>query len=142
MMFDMCNQFVVQAVAGGLLGLVAYIAIFSKSFGAIGKARKNVEGDRRREWFLWCMGSTLFSVVVAHFGINYPATTEIGLFIFWTAISVATFEANQPVAEEAEIPRDSYLSAVSSSVAAESGWMDMRKNLEVQKRNSSLLIRG
>src|SRR6516165_11481495 len=29
MMFDMCNQFVVQAVAGGLLGLVAYIAIFS-----------------------------------------------------------------------------------------------------------------
>ena len=39
-MFDLCNQFVVQAVDGGLLALVAYIAIFSRSFGAIGTARK------------------------------------------------------------------------------------------------------
>lgn len=111
MMFDLCNQFVVQAVCGGLLALVAYIAIFTRSFGAIGKAKKKVEGDRGREWFLWCLGSTLFSIVVAHFGINYPAMMEIGLFTLWTAISVATFEASQPVAEEAEIPGDSHLSA-------------------------------
>jgi hypothetical protein len=104
MMFDMCNQFVVQAVCGGLLGLVAYIAIFSRSFGAIGKARKNVEGDRGREWFLWCLGSTLFCVVVAHFGINYPATTEVSLFTFWTIISVTTFEAMQPVERAADVP--------------------------------------
>jgi hypothetical protein len=109
LMFDMCNQFVVQAVCGGLLGLVAYIAIFSKSFGAIGKARKNVEGDRKREWFLWCLGSTLFSVVVAHFGINYPATTEIGLLTFWTAISVATFEVKRPAEAKVEIPDDSHI---------------------------------
>jgi hypothetical protein len=103
-MFDLCNQFVVQAVCGGLLGLVAYIAIFSRSFGAIGKARKNVEGDRGREWFLWCLGSTLFSIVVAHFGINYPAMMEIGLFTFWTVISVAAFEAMQPVERAADVP--------------------------------------
>jgi len=108
MMFDMCNQFVVQAVGGGLLCLVAYIAIFSRSFGAIGKARKEVEGDRGREWLLWCLGSTLFSVVVAHFGINYPAMMEIFLFTLWTAISVATFEAMQPAEVKVEIPNDSH----------------------------------
>jgi hypothetical protein len=107
-MFDMCNQFVVQAVCGGLVGLVAYIAIFSRSFGALGKARKKVEGDRGGEWFLWCLGSTLFSVVAAHFGINYPAMMEIGLFTLWTAISMATFEVMRPAEAKVEIPDDSH----------------------------------
>jgi hypothetical protein len=106
-MFDLCNQFVVQALVGGLLALVAYIAIFSRSFGAIGKARKKVEGVRGHEWFLWCMGSTLFSITVAHFGINYPAMMEIGLFSLWAVISVATFEARRPAEAKAEIPEES-----------------------------------
>jgi hypothetical protein len=109
LMFDCCNQFVVQAVNGGLLALVAYIAIFTRSFGSIGKARRKVGGNRGQEWFLWCLGSTLFSVVVAHFGINYPAEMEVGLFTLWTMISVATFEALQPARAEVEIPGDSHL---------------------------------
>jgi len=104
MMFDLCNQFVVQAVVGGLLALVAYIAIFSRSFGSIGKARKKVEGDRGREWYLWCLGSALFSIVVAHFGINYPAMMQIGLFTLWAVISVATFEASQATVPSVESP--------------------------------------
>ena len=103
-MFDRCNQFVVQALDGGLLALVAYIAIFSRSFAAIGEARKKVQGDRGREWLLWCLGSTLFSVVVAHFGINYPAMMEIGLFTFWTLSSVATFEARQAPVQRVQAP--------------------------------------
>ena len=112
-MFDMCNQFVLQAVDGGLLCLVAYIAIFSRSFGAIGKARKQVEGDRGREWLLWCLGSTLFSIVVAHFGINYPAMMEIGLFTLWTVISVATFEARQAIHQTAGVSVPEQFAAIS-----------------------------
>ena len=70
-MWDLCNQFVVTALTGGLLTLVLYIAIFKRSFRAIGTARKQVSGDRRQEWLLWCLGSALFANVVAHFGINY-----------------------------------------------------------------------
>ena len=106
MMFDLCNQFVVQAVMGGLLALVAYIAIVSRSFGALGDARKEVQGDRKREWLLWCLGSALFSVVVAHFGINYPAMMEMWLFALWSSISTVTFEAMQPAEAEVEIPHD------------------------------------
>ncbi|MGA8491160.1 MAG: hypothetical protein WB711_12100 [Terriglobales bacterium] len=108
-MFDRCNQFVVQAEDGGLLALVAYIAIFSRSFGAIGKARKKVQGDRGREWLLWCLGSTLFSIAVAHFGINYPAMMEIGLFTLWALTSVATSEAKRPAETKVEIADDSHL---------------------------------
>ena len=110
-MFDRCNQFVVQALDGGLLALVAYIAIFSRSFAAIGEARKKVQGDRGREWLLWCLGSTLFSVVVAHFGINYPAMMEIGLFTFWTLSSVATFEARQATVQRVQAPADEQLAS-------------------------------
>jgi hypothetical protein len=108
-MFDLCNQFVVQALVGGLSALVAYIAIFSRSFAAIGEARKKVQGDRGREWPLWCLGSTLFSVVVAHFGINYPAMMEIGLFTLWVCISVVAFEAKRPEEAKVEISDDSHL---------------------------------
>src|SRR5580704_17968160 len=72
-MFDLCNQFVVAAVTGGLLTLVFYIMIFSRSFAAIGTGRKQLTGDRRQEWLLWCLGSNLFAIVVVHFGINYMA---------------------------------------------------------------------
>jgi len=108
-MFDVCNQFVVQALNGGLLALVAYIAIFSRSFGAIGRARNKVAGDRGREWLLWCLGSALFSVVVAHFGINYPAMMEVGLFTLWTVTSVATSEVKRPAEAKVGIPDDSHL---------------------------------
>jgi hypothetical protein len=120
--FDLCNQFVVQAVCGGLLSLVAYIAIFTRTFAAIGNARKEVEGDRSREWFLWCLGSALFSVVVAHFGINYPATMEIWLFALWSCISVVTFEAMRPVEAKVEIADGSHLESVPNLIEAQLGF--------------------
>lgn len=90
--WDLCNQFVAVALTGGLLALIFYVAIFSRSFGAIGKARKLVNGDRRQEWLLWCMGSSLFATVVAHFGINYMAQLIMGFFPLVVCISVVTFE--------------------------------------------------
>ena len=94
-MWDLCNQFVVVALTGGLLTLVFYIAIFSRSFGAIGTARKQVRGDRSQEWLLWCLGSVLFGTVVAHFGINYMAQGLMGFFPLLACISVASSEARQ-----------------------------------------------
>lgn len=94
-MWDLCNQFVVNALTGGLLTLVLYLTIFKRSFRAIGIARKRVQGDRRQEWFVWCLGSALFANVVAHFGINYMAHLSTYLFILLVCISVATFEVKQ-----------------------------------------------
>ncbi|MGA8578709.1 MAG: hypothetical protein WB579_08510, partial [Bryobacteraceae bacterium] len=94
-MWDLCNQFVVAALTGGLLTLVIFIAIYSRSFGAIGTARKHVAGDRGQEWFLWCTGSVLFALVVASFGINYMYYVTAFFFCLLACISVATFEARQ-----------------------------------------------
>lgn len=93
--WDLCNQFAAVALTGGLLTLIFYITIFSRSFGAIGDARKHLDGDRQQEWLLWCLGSTLFATVVAHFGINYVAQLMMGLFSLIACISVTTFEAKK-----------------------------------------------
>ena len=47
-MFDLCNQFVVQALAGGLLALVAYIAIFQQDLRGDWEGQEK-GGGRSRE---------------------------------------------------------------------------------------------
>jgi hypothetical protein len=110
-MWDLSNQFVAVALTGGLVSLVFYIAIFSRSFGAIGTARKQIEGDRGTEWLLWCLGSALLAHVVVHFGINYPALELMGLFPLLACISVASFEARQPEVRSVEMPDQEHLAS-------------------------------
>jgi hypothetical protein len=117
-MWDLCNQFVAVALTGGLITLILFIAIYSRSFGAIGKARKQVEGDRAQEWLLWCLGSTLFANLIASFGINYMVQLEMALFILLATISVAIFEAAQPAMARIDALGDSYLASIPYSVGA------------------------
>jgi hypothetical protein len=99
-MWDTSNLFVSAALAGGLITLVLVIAVFSRCFGAIGRARKRVSGDRQQEWFLWCLGSALFSVMVSSFGIAFLYQSQMLLFALPAFISVATFEAKQVTIQE------------------------------------------
>jgi hypothetical protein len=94
-MWDLCNQFVVAALTGGLSTLIFYVLIFTRSFGAIGRGRKRVSGNRNQEWLFWCFGTTLFANVVAHFGINYMAQMMMTIFPSLACISVALFEATR-----------------------------------------------
>ena len=103
-MFDVCNQFVLAALRGGLVTLILYIAIYKRSFGTIGMARKHVDGDRRQEWFLWCLGSALFATVVSSFGIDYMVYLMMFLCSLLVGISVASFEARQAAVRSEETP--------------------------------------
>jgi hypothetical protein len=94
-MWDTSNLFVAAALTGGLVTLVLVIAVFKRSFGAIGTARKRVSGDRKQEWFLWYLGSALFAVVVASFGIAFLYQSQMLLYSLPAFISVATFEAKR-----------------------------------------------
>jgi hypothetical protein len=110
--WDLCNQFVAVALTGGLLSLIFYIAIFGRSFAAIGTARKLANGDRNQEWLLWCLGSSLFATVVAHFGINYMAQLIMGFFPLVVCASVAAFEVSETAVQTSEVPvREQFLSA-------------------------------
>lgn len=105
-MWDLVNQFVAVATTGGLLTLIFYIAIFKRSFAAIGDTRKLGILDEGQEWFQWCMGSVLFATVVASFGINYVSQLLTGFFCLLGCISITIFEARQAVPKEVEASGD------------------------------------
>ena len=81
--------------------MIFYVAIFKRGFSEIGTARKLVMGDGDQEWFLWCLGSSLFATVVAHFGINYMAQLIVSFFVLVVCIRVATFEVTQSALQPA-----------------------------------------
>ncbi|MGE5057537.1 MAG: hypothetical protein ACM3WP_25525 [Acidobacteriota bacterium] len=122
-MWDLCNQFVANALTGGLLTLVLYLAIFKQSFRALGVARRRVEGNRRKEWLFWCLGSTLFANVVAHFGINYMAHLSMYLFVLLVCISTAANEIIQNAYADnrkGEVPDPDLVPTLAADVAAAS----------------------
>jgi hypothetical protein len=108
-MWDTCNQLVDVGVRGGIVTLALYILILKRSFGAIGIARKRVNGDRKQEWFLFCLGVMLFDNVVAQFGINYMVQLEMVLFPLLATISVATFEARKATLQGGLVHEDAEL---------------------------------
>ena len=102
-MWDLSNQYVSVALTGGLLTLIIFVAILSRSFSMLGKARKHVAGDKKEEWFLWCLGVALLSNAVGWFGLALWAQAAVAYCALLAMISVASFEAMQPREAEVEI---------------------------------------
>jgi hypothetical protein len=92
--------------------------IYSRSFGALGNARKRVEGDRGQEWLLWCLGSALFANVIASFGINFTFLYLLCFFPLLACILVAVSEAKRPAGVKIEIRDDSDLASVPHLIEA------------------------
>lgn len=103
-MWDLSDQYVSVCLTGGLISLIVFVSILSRSFSALGKARKHVAGDRKEEWILWCLGVSLFADLVVWLGYACWAKGEAALSALLAMISVATFEAmrkSSPQDEEA-----------------------------------------
>jgi hypothetical protein len=106
-MADTSNQYVTYGIAGGLSTFVLFIAMISKCFGKIGTARKSVEGSRTEEWFLWCLGASMFAHLVVFFGIDYFDQMEFAWFALLAMISMAVTAAKRlpsPKARQALTP--------------------------------------
>jgi len=90
-MWDLSNQFVAEAEAGGLITFICFIAIIACSFRRIGKMKKSAEPHR--QWLLWCLGCVMLANIFAFFGVAYWDQTQIWWFAFLAMISAATIPA-------------------------------------------------
>jgi hypothetical protein len=68
---DIVNEFVNQGIHGGLLCLVLFIAILSKSFAAMGSAAKATSTPLRQRFFFWTVGCSLVAHVASFFSVSY-----------------------------------------------------------------------
>ena len=95
-MWDLSNQYIEYGVTGGLVSLVCFLAVISRAFRNLGSARKWISGNYEEEWFLWCLGATLFAHVVAYFGVSYFDQVQAEWYLLLAVICVATTEAMHP----------------------------------------------
>ena len=103
-MWDLCNQFVVAALTGGLVTLILYLLIYQRAFSMLGVARRRVQGDRHQEWLVWCLCSALFANVVVSFGINYLIHVMTYFFTLLCSISVVAAELRKRTLERVNAP--------------------------------------
>jgi hypothetical protein len=101
-MYDLSNQYVAEAVTGGLATLVFFIAMISRGFGKLGDARKVVDGDRQKEWLVWLLGCSLFAHCVGFFGVSYWDQMQTVWFALFAMICAATTALVAQPAKELE----------------------------------------
>lgn len=88
-MFDMANQYVYIGWTYGFLPFILFLATIVFGFQYLGVARKASE-SRNQQLFLWALGATLFSHVVAFFGISYLDQVVLVWYVLLAIISAAT----------------------------------------------------
>ena len=89
-MWDTCNQYVFEAVTGGLIGLAAFIAMISVSFRNIGTARRMASGSLEKEWLSWLLGVSLFTHLMAFIGVSYFDQSRFVWFAFLAIVITFT----------------------------------------------------
>lgn len=93
-MWDVQNEFVAQALMGGLVALILFVLLVSRTFGRVGVARRrSAVAERRQEWLIWALGAVMFAHVVAFFGADYFDQTRFWWFSTLAMIIAATVPA-------------------------------------------------
>jgi cobalamin synthase len=87
-MWDLSDQFVAEAEVGGLVALVSFIAMISRSYSRLGRMRKQV--DRKQQWLFWSLGCVMLAHIFAFFGVSYWDQTQLWWFAFLAMVSAAT----------------------------------------------------
>jgi hypothetical protein len=88
--WDLPNQYIAACASGGLAALTLLIALISRSFGRVGKARRLAEGDPKSQHLLWVLGAVMAAHLGAFMGIAYFDQTKVWWFVTLAMISAAT----------------------------------------------------
>jgi len=122
-MWDTANAFVGTSVGTGLFGLICFIALFSRSFRAIGNARAAVDGDKKKEFELWALGSIIFSQLMVFVGVSYFDQTILVWYVFLCFVIVLTARTGLVPATEPTVIdrfRNLYTRTPASQISPES----------------------
>ncbi|MBI1849676.1 MAG: hypothetical protein HYR85_04980 [Planctomycetes bacterium] len=91
-LFDVTNQFVLEAVRGGLVGLVLFVIVISLGFQAVGRAWRALPGPPWKVAIAWALGASLFVHVT-----NFLAVSYFGQIIFVWNLVLAMIATLAPV---------------------------------------------
>jgi hypothetical protein len=107
-MWDLSNQYVGTADTGGLIPLLAFVAIIVFGFKYIGRARR-IAPQKPQELFAWALGAALFANVVAFFGIGYFDQTIVAWYALLAMIPVVARSVRQTKRGKPDVQPDNVL---------------------------------
>ncbi len=93
--WDLCNQFVAEAVQGGLATLILFLVLITRCFKRIGVASK-MSRDRAQKWLLWTIGCILCAHLAGFFGISYFDQMKTWWFLTLAMIPAAAVAVRLP----------------------------------------------
>lgn len=79
-LFDVTNQFVVQAVVGGLLNLGLFVALLALCFQAAGRLSQRFPSDPAKAALAWALGVAVFVHISNFIGVTYFGQTTLLLY--------------------------------------------------------------
>ena len=80
-LFDVTNQYVLEGVRGGILGLILYVLLLGSIFWILGKAMRHAN-SKAELIVLWASGTFVFINVAGFFAVSYFGQTEGAYFLF------------------------------------------------------------
>jgi hypothetical protein len=70
-MRDITNQYILEALRGGLLTLTCYIIMIGVAFGLVGKSLRSCGDETSKRVLVWSIGTSLFVHVCIYFSVSY-----------------------------------------------------------------------
>lgn len=70
-MRDITNQYILEALRGGLLSLLCFIVMIGVAFGIVGRTIRSCEDNGKNRVLVWSVGTALFVHVCIYFAVSY-----------------------------------------------------------------------
>lgn len=111
--FDLANQYVHEAVRGGLMTFILFLIVLGIAFKRVGPLLRPAPRDPNRPFLGWSLGSSLFAHCVCFIGLHYSYQTLMNWLLVVAAIgSLSLVQA--PAARPAETEAAAVVPARSS----------------------------
>jgi hypothetical protein len=89
-MWDITNQYIWEAVNGGLATMLLFIALITRAFGGVGQAVRKLRGYRKDDdRLLWALGATLFAHTLSFISISYFDQNILNFYLLLAMIATA-----------------------------------------------------
>jgi len=89
-LFDTANMYVNEAVRGGFVTLVLFIAVLILAFQGVGRLLMASEGNRPQYLFVWALGVALFAHCMMFIAVSYFGQIIVVWYLLLAAIGSLT----------------------------------------------------
>ncbi|MBN2040397.1 MAG: hypothetical protein JW864_10165 [Spirochaetes bacterium] len=97
---DLTNNYVYEAVYGGIIPLIFFILIMRNCFKAVQLARLKIKQNVSLEKYVWALGAVLFAHAVSFIGVSYFGQM---LFFYYLALAMISSLNNLPEITDSNI---------------------------------------